>query len=160
MNQYINLNRIEFVITNTCSGKCRHCSNGERLSKSGSINAESAVYVVEQLTKRYAIESVMTFGGEPLLFFDTVCKVHTAARDSGIPKRQLITNGFFTKDSEKIDETAKALCNAGVNEILLSVDTFHQEFIPLEYVIEFAKALLKYNIPNLRVHPAWVIDGQ
>ena len=72
MNRYINLERIEFVITDNCSGKCKHCSNGERLDKSGNINADSAVHAVEQLTKRFEIESVMTFGGEPLLFADTV----------------------------------------------------------------------------------------
>ena len=158
MNRYINLERIEFVVTDNCSGKCKHCSNGERLNNSGSVNADSAVYVVEQLAKRFEIKSVMTFGGEPLLFADTVCKIHTAARDCGIPKRQLITNGFFTNDSKKIDDTAKALYNAGINEILLSIDAFHQEFIPLEPVIVFAEALLEYNASFLQIHPAWVID--
>jgi len=158
MNRYINLERIEFVITDSCSGKCKHCSVSERLSKSGSVNADSAVNAVEQLAKKFTIESVMTFGGEPLLFATTVCKIHAAARDCGIPKRQLITNGFFTNDSKKIDDTAKALCNAGITDILLSVDVFHQEFIPLEPVIEFAEALLKYNVPSLQVHPAWVVD--
>ena len=102
MNKYINLERIEFVVTDSCSGKCKHCSNGERLDKSGSVNADSAVHAIEQLTKRFKIESVMTFGGEPLLFADTVCRIHTAARDCGVTKRQLITNGFFTNDSKKL----------------------------------------------------------
>ncbi|MCL2003526.1 MAG: radical SAM protein [Oscillospiraceae bacterium] len=160
MSRYIDLTRVEFVITNACSGRCRHCSNGERLDKSGSVNADAAVTAVKRLAGRYAIASMMTFGGEPLLFSDTVCKIHAAARDCGIPKRQLITNGFFSKDNQKIDETAKALCNAGVNDILLSVDAFHQEFIPIEPVIQFAEALLRYNAPSLRVHPAWVVDEE
>ena len=157
MNRYINLNRIEFVITDACSGRCKHCSNGERTG-SGSVDADTAVNAVKQLAKRYKIESVMTFGGEPLLFADTVCKIHAAARDCGIPKRQLITNGFFTKDERRIDEVAQALCESGVNDILLSVDVFHQEFIPLEPVMVFAEALLKYDAPSLRVQPVWVVD--
>lgn len=29
MNEYIkNLNRIEFVVTRACTGKCKHCSEG------------------------------------------------------------------------------------------------------------------------------------
>jgi len=157
MNRYIKLNRIEFVITDACSGQCKHCSNGERSGNDG-VDADASVNVVKRLVERYAVDSVMTFGGEPLLFADTVCKIHAASRDCGIPKRQLITNGFFTKDEHKIDEVAQALFASGVNDILLSVDVFHQEFIPLEPVVAFAEALLKYNAPSLRVQPAWVVN--
>ena len=158
MSRYIDLNRIEFVVTDACNGRCKHCSNGERLDKNGSVDADAAVSAIKQLTERFAIKSVMTFGGEPLLFSDTVCKIHSAARDCGIPKRQLITNGFFSKDSHKIDEVAKALCDSGLNDVLLSVDVFHQEFIPLEPVEQFAEALLRHGIPSLRVQPAWVVN--
>ena len=39
----------------------------------------------------------MTFGGEPLLYPETVCKIHSAAKEMNIPKRELITNGYFSK---------------------------------------------------------------
>ena len=158
MSRYIDLNRIEYVVTDACSGRCKHCSNSERLEKSGSVDADAAVTAIKRLARRFAIKSVMTFGGEPLLFSDTVCKIHAAARDCGIPKRQLITNGYFSKDSQKIDEVAKALCDAGVNDVLLSVDVFHQEFIPLEPVKQFAEDLLRHGVLSLRVQPAWVVN--
>ena len=94
MNKYIDLNRIEFIITKACSGKCKHCSWGELPDKSESIDTDTAVSAIKQLTSRYKIESLMTFGGEPLLFADTVCKIHAAARDCGILCREIITNGF------------------------------------------------------------------
>jgi MoaA/NifB/PqqE/SkfB family radical SAM enzyme len=158
MNRFIKLNRIEFVITDACSGRCKHCSNGERSSNGESVNADAAVTAIKQLADRFEIKSVMTFGGEPLLFAKTVCEIHAIARDCGIPKRQLITNGFFSKDQQKIDEVAKALCVSGVNDVLLSVDVFHQEFIPIEPVMQFAEALLRHNVPSLRVQPAWVVN--
>ena len=157
MRNYINLNRIEFGITNACSGRCKHCSNGESPG-SDNINTEVAINVVEQLAGRYAIESVMTFGGEPLLFADTVCKIHSTARDYNISKRQIITNGYFTKDEHKIDEAAKNLCESGINDVLLSIDVFHQEHIPLEPVLYFTESLIKYDVPSLRVHPVWVVN--
>lgn len=155
---YIDLKRIEFVITNACSGKCRHCSAGEHTSAGGSVDADAAVNTIKRLTERFKIESVMTFGGEPLLYADTVCKIHAAARDCGIPKRQIITNGYFSRDERRIDEVAEALCAAGVNDILLSVDVFHQEYIPLKPVMQFADALVKYGVPSLRVQPAWLVN--
>ncbi|MDR3313565.1 MAG: radical SAM protein [Oscillospiraceae bacterium] len=157
-NQYINLNRIEFSITDACSGRCKHCGDGGRSAKGASVRMDAAVDAVRKLANRFPVESVMTFGGEPLLFADTVCAIHAAARDCGIPKRQLITNGYFSKDEKRIDAVAEKLCNAGVNDIMLSVDAFHQEYIPLEPVMAFAEAQLRHKAPQLRVHPAWVVN--
>ena len=99
MNKYMkNLNRIEFVVTMACTGRCRHCSEGEHISKGEHIDGEVAAKAVRDICESYAIESIMTFGGEPLLHPEVVCKIHAAAKESGIPKRDLITNGFFSKD--------------------------------------------------------------
>lgn len=156
MNKYLkNLNRIEFVVTMTCTGKCKHCSQGEHRS-SERIDKDLASDAVRKISKEYNIKSVMTFGGEPLLCYETVCEIHKTAKEMNIPKRQLITNGYFSKDYDKIKLVAKAIIESGVNEILLSVDAFHQETIPLEYVIQFAKAVMNANI-TFKVHPAWLV---
>lgn len=157
MNKYLkNLNRIEFVVTTACTGKCKHCSQGEHRSND-KIDKESAADAVRKIAEKYKIESVMTFGGEPLLCCETVCEIHKAAREMNIPQRQLITNGYFSKDSEKIKYVAQNIIESGVNEILLSVDAFHQETIPLEYVKVFAYAV---SVPDvkLQVHPAWLVS--
>lgn len=77
------------------------------------------------------IASVMTFGGEPLLYPETVFAIHEAARAAGVPKPQIITNGFFCAKQAQREETARRLAQCGVNDVLLSVDAFHQETIPL-----------------------------
>ncbi|MBQ2803719.1 MAG: hypothetical protein IJF07_07460 [Lachnospiraceae bacterium] len=76
-----------------------------------------------------------------------------------IPKRQLITNGFFNKDYEEIRTVARRLAQCGVNEILLSVDAFHQETIPLEPVKEFA-AEIKAQGVRLQTQPAWLVSKE
>ncbi len=158
MNKHLkNLNRIEFVVTMACTGRCKHCSQGEH--KSGeSIDKYIAADAVRKIAKEYNIKSVMTFGGEPLLRHETVCEIHKAAREANIPQRQLITNGYFSRDVDKIKLVAKAIIKSGVNEILLSVDAFHQETISLEYVKTFANAV---NVPDvkLQVHPAWLVSA-
>ncbi len=159
MNKYLkNLNRIEFVVTMACTGKCIHCSQGEHNS-SEKIDKIAASDAVRKIAEKYSIESVMTFGGEPLLCPETVCEIHKAAKEMNIPKRQLITNGYFSKDPAKIKLVAKEIIESGVNDILLSVDAFHQETIPLEYVVEFAKAVSKANV-SFKVQPAWLVDPE
>lgn len=157
MNPYLkNLSRIEFVITMACTGKCKHCSQGDHNSNDNidkSLGAEAVLKIAE----KYNIDSVMTFGGEPLLHPETVCKIHRAATQMNITKRQLITNGYFSKDLDRIKDTAEMLAESGVNEILLSVDVFHQETIPIEYVRVFALAA-KETHTNILLQPAWLVS--
>lgn len=158
MNKYLkNLNRIEFVVTMACTGKCKHCSEGEHKNSDESIDKVLAANAVRKIAQEYNIESVMTFGGEPLLCRETVCEIHKAAKEMSIPKRQLITNGYFSKDFDKIKHVAQKIFESGVNEILLSVDAFHQETIPLKYVKAFAEAIKETDI-KLQVHPAWLVN--
>ncbi len=157
MNAYLkNLNRIEYVITNACTGKCKHCSEGGQSGRE-SIDKASAVSALLSVTRHFPIKTVMTFGGEPLLFPETVCAIHSAARDCGIEKRQIITNGFFTNEENKIISVADALAESGVTEIMLSVDAFHQETIPIEPVKTFALAIKERDI-LIRTHPAWLVS--
>ena len=99
----------------------------------------------------------MTFGGESLLYPEVVCKIHKTASEMGIPKRDLITNGFFTKDRNRIKEVVEALAENGVCTILLSVDAFHQETIPLEPVKYFAECVRKTDI-YIKLNPAWLVS--
>ena len=160
MNKYItNLNRIEFVITYACSGRCKHCSEGSHNASGEHIDAQTAAKAVCEIAENYNITSLMTFGGEPLLYPEAVCAIHSEARKMNIQKRQLITNGFFSKDSAKIREVAEKLAESGVNDILLSVDAFHQEVIPLEPVKEFALEIKRHGV-SLRTQPAWLVGKE
>lgn len=157
MNKYLkNINRIEFVVTMACTGKCKHCSQGSHISNEH-IDGEIAEKAVYDICKHYKINSLMTFGGEPLLYPETVCKIHSAAKEIKIPNRELITNGYFSKDINRIKNVAHMLAESGVISVLLSVDAFHQETIPLEYVKTFAKAVLDERI-SIYTHPAWLVS--
>lgn len=158
MNEYVkNLNRIEFVITMACTGKCKHCSEGEHTGCSGHIETDAALAAIREVCKNYRIESLMTFGGEPLLYPDVVCEIHRTAKEMGISKRDLITNGYFSKDAERIKEVVKNLEASGVCQVLLSVDAFHQETIPLEPVKIFAECVAKSKM-RMKFSPAWLVS--
>ena len=119
MNEYLkNLDRIEFTVTLACTGKCKHCQNGDRVNNSEHIDAEIAADAVRRICEHYPIKSLMTFGGEPLLYPDTVCRIHKTGTEMGISKRQVITNGYFSKKRERIEEVAENLAESGVNDLL------------------------------------------
>ena len=156
MNPYFkNLNKIEFVVTYACTGRCKHCSEGDHTSCGERINPFIAADAVRKIGLEYDIKTVMTFGGEPLLYADAVYEIMNAAKELSIPKRQVITNGYFSKNADQIREVAVRLAECGVNDLLLSVDAFHQETIPLETVRVFATEAKKNGIP-IRLQPAWL----
>lgn len=158
MNKYLtNLNRIEFVVTMACTGHCKHCSEGEHTAKGECIDGDMAARAVCEVCENYNIRSLMTFGGEPLLYPEVVCKIHEAGKKMNIPKREIITNGYFSKDEKRINEVAHMIAESGVNHILLSVDAFHQETIPIDHVKEFAKSIMREGI-FIKTHPAWLVS--
>ena len=160
MNEYLtNLNKIEFVVTDACTGRCKHCSQGEHSARGAKIDGEIAADAVRRIAAEYNITTVMVFGGEPLLHLSAVFAIMNAATKLNIKRRQLITNGFFATDKKVIRETVAGLFASGVNEILLSVDAFHQETIPLDTVMSFTKEVVAYGIP-MRLSPAWLVSRE
>lgn len=137
-HRFRNLTKIEFAVTMACTGKCKHCSEGDHDGFTEHIDAAVAAEAIKEICAHYNIKTVMTFGGEPLLYPDIVCTIHKTASDLGIEKRQLITNGFFSKRPDRIEYVVRNLKDSGVNDVLLSVDAFHQEYIPVDPVFSFA----------------------
>ena len=159
MNPYLkNLNKIEFVVTYACTGRCKHCSEGEHNSCGERIDPQIAADAVRKIAAEYDIKTVMTFGGEPLLYTDAVFAIMKTAKELNIPNRQIITNGCFSKNADKIREVAEQLALCGVNDLLLSVDAFHQETIPLDVVKQFAANAKACGIP-IRIQPAWLVSA-
>ena len=152
-----NLEKIEFVVSYACTGRCKHCSEGDHESKGERIDPRVAADAVLRISREFDIKTVMAFGGEPLLYPDAVYAIMNAASEMNIPRRQVITNGFFSSRIERIREVVKELSSSGVNDLLLSVDAFHQETIPLDAVRAFAVEALDAGIP-IRLQPAWLVD--
>ena len=160
MNIYLKIvSKIEFVLTNACTGRCRHCSAGDSPAAAEYMDPYVAANAVRAIAKDYDVKTVMTFGGEPLLNRDAVYAIISTATELGIPHRQLITNGYFSNDKEFISDVAKKLALSGINDLLLSVDAFHQETIPLDTVKAFAEAVRDNGIP-IRLSPAWLVSRE
>lgn len=157
-NKYLQrLNKIEFVVSYACTGRCKHCSEGDHERNGERIDPVLAADAVRRIASEYDIETVMAFGGEPLLYTDAVYAIISAAKELNVKKRQIITNGFFSEDGERMREVARRLADSGVNDLLLSVDAFHQQTIPLDVVKAFAKEVLACGIP-IRLQPAWIVS--
>ena len=159
MSRYLIVNRIEFAVTYLCNGRCRHCySTQGKETFPKHIDKSFVAKIVRKVGKKYTPESIMTFGGEPLLFPEIVCAIHKEAMNVGIPCREIITNGYWSKNAKKTKKIAKNLAESGVNSISISVDAFHQEQIPLDIVRKTAESCLEIGIEDIAWNPCWVVS--
>jgi organic radical activating enzyme len=161
VNRYLPVNRIEFAVTYLCNSKCRHCQLGEEEERKkfpSHVDKDIAVEIVRKVGKKYNPKSIMTFGGEPLLYPEIVYAIHKEAMKVGIPVRDIITNGFWARKTIEIRDIAEKLVKSGVNDADISVDCFHQEFIPLEIVKKAAESLLKAGMAHVSWDPCWVVS--
>jgi MoaA/NifB/PqqE/SkfB family radical SAM enzyme len=161
LGKYVVVDRIEFTVTYLCNSSCSHCQLGEEEKGKmfpSHVDEEKAVEIVRKVGQAYAPKSIMTFGGEPLLYPEIVCAIHEEAKKMGIPIRDVITNGFWSTRAERIQKIAQNLAKSGVNEVSISVDCFHQEFIPLKTVKKAATSLIEAEIERVRWNPCWVVS--
>ncbi|MGL1892721.1 MAG: radical SAM protein [Spirochaetaceae bacterium] len=158
MNKYLDINRVEFLITGNCTSNCKHCSNSNVGGKSQYLTLEKGKKILDSVKKEYQLNSVMVFGGEPLLYPETTIQLLKYAKKLNIPNRQIITNAFWTKDRSKIDKICQMLKDADVNDILISIDSFHDEHLDYDLVEYAVSKLSKLNFPNIKLHPCWYIS--
>ena len=159
MSKYLHLNRLEYIVTYQCSARCRHCyATSHGYNGPTHIGADLAVHILREAARKYTLDSVMTFGGEPLLYPEVVCAIHEEARTLGVPHRQVITNGYWTRDEGKTREIAQSLACAGVTGVHISVDAFHQEYVSLEWVKHSAVALWDAGLQDLEWNPCWLVS--
>lgn len=160
MNSFLNVNKLEFLITRKCGGHCKHCSVIPKDADPGGsyVDLDCVLEGLSFLLDVFRINSLMVFGGEPLLYPDTATKLFRMATVRSVSRRELITSGYFSKDTSYVDTVVDQLLAAGVNDIKLSIDAFHQEQIPLQYVEPFIVAVLSHKFEHLTIHPAWLVS--
>lgn len=162
MSPYLDLHRLEFSITYRCSAHCLHCQVEDDLRRSApaAIDPALGARIVHRVASAYPLRSLMTFGGEPLLYPEALCAIHYAAQEEGIAHRSIITNAGVPCAEAAFRALARRLAESGVNAALISVDAFHQACIPLEVVERNARALADAGIEELVWNPCWVVSRE
>jgi organic radical activating enzyme len=128
---YANNHQVTFITNYNCNINCRHCfcsapSFGDR--NRGFVSKEIIDKTYEIIGDRKFLVSIL--GGEVSLYPENCKYIADEAHKRGLSFR-FITNGWFGADDEKIDY----LINEIKPEIItISVDEYHQEFIPIETI--------------------------
>jgi len=85
------------------------------------------------------IQGVVFTGGEPTIYLADLHKPIVLARALGL-YTDLRTNAHWAKSKAKALEILNYLANCGLQRLGLSYDTYHQQYIPQEYILNAIEA--------------------
>jgi hypothetical protein len=85
-------------------------------------------------------------GGEPMLYLHVVKEIVFECDRLSIPEIWLFTNGFWANNSPRARTIMENLKAQGLTKVFLSVDVFHQGYIPIEFIKNAIKASVKADL--------------
>lgn len=147
----MNLKAVDFLLSFKCPAQCRHCSYQAGPNRQKVMNPWQANAYLEELTQTQSLEGMTIHGGEPFLFFKELTQILQKAKELAIPKRGIITNGFWADTNKNAQKKLMQLKEAGLKDITISADVFHQEFIIIEKVRQAILASIKVGFDHIWV---------
>ena len=143
------------IITNyICSSKCRHCSYSSSPKWPDDYMTPSMADDIFSILKSLGCFSVHIGGGEPLLKPDKILDVLEVARRNNIKIEYIETNASWYRDEGSTTAVLKELKDHGVHTLLISIDPYHNEYIPFWKVKALIQACSK---AKMKVFP-WQIE--
>ena len=143
------------IITNyKCSSKCRHCCYSSSPQWPGDYMTSSMAEEIFPVLKKLGCYSIHIGGGEPLLKPDKILDVLGVAQRNNIGIEYIETNSSWYKDETSAKAVLRELKNHGVRTLLISIDPYHNEYIPFWKV----KALIRTcSEAKMNVFP-WLME--
>jgi len=135
------------LVTDWCPARCRHCYVCSGPDGSAWMAVEAAAGHLGALARLgVPAEGIHVGGGEPFGDFDRLIAIVRSARDAGLGGIGYVeTCGFWATSEALVRRRLDALAEAGMRQIAISADPYHQEFVPPDRVrrlLEAARTVL------------------
>jgi len=140
------------LVTDWCPARCRHCYVSAGPDGSRWMSVEEGADRFSALARLGADPAgIHIGGGEPFGDFDRLLAMVRAARRAGLDGVGYVeTNAYWATSPEEARTRLVALREAGMRQISLSADPYHQEFVPPERV------RLLYEVAHEAIGPGGV----
>jgi len=136
-----------FYYTNKCNITCGHCISKCTPKKKGKLELKKTVEWLKDLAEM-KIKSAGFSGGEPLIFFDEITCIISKAKKLGL-NVGLLTNGTWAKNWNSTTRTLKGLNKSGLDKLEISIDEFHQKYVPIKNISNILDASKKFSKPEI-----------
>lgn len=131
------------IVTYKCSAACLHCCYSSSPKRDGEYMSKETADKIFALLKDMGCHSVHIGGGEPFMNFDKLLEVCKSALEHHVSVDYIETNASWFTDDNGVSEKLKKLSAAGVDCLLISIDPFHNEFVPYSKIKNLVKCCRK-----------------
>jgi len=143
------------IITNyKCTSKCRHCCYSSSPKWPDDYMTSTMADEIFSILRSLGCCHVHIGGGEPLLKPDKILDILNTARKNNIVIEYIETNSSWYRDERSTNAILKELKDYGVNTLLISIDPFHNEYVPFWKVKALIKACSK---TGMNIFP-WLME--
>jgi len=128
------------LLTYRCNAACEFCYYHCTPQKGGLMPVELCLVAWRSLRVLAGERAkIHLTGGEPFLHWDHLVQILTEGKQQDLgPVDLLETNGFWATDAALVRDRLRQLIRLGVQRLKISVDPFHQEFVPIQPVRRLA----------------------
>jgi hypothetical protein len=135
------------IIANyVCSSKCRHCMYASSPEWPKDYMEAGLADEIFRLLREHGCRSVHIGGGEPLLRPDRLLPVLDAAAKNGVGIEYIETNASWYRDEKRAGEVITDLRRHHVETLLISVDPYHNEYVPFRKIKGLIAACERYGM--------------
>lgn len=119
-------------MTYACPLSCAHCCFSSNPKNTDRLSAKTIIGSIRRLN-RDDISLVAFTGGEPFLLGETLVSAVREASKMGFTTR-IVTSAYFGKHKQNALKRLTALKEAGLDELSISWDDYHERFVEFECI--------------------------
>ncbi|WP_026508563.1 radical SAM/SPASM domain-containing protein [Butyrivibrio sp. MC2013] len=139
-------NKVALLTTNKCTASCKMCCFDCSPQNNEFVDPKVVEKVIYELKTSNSIKTIGFSGGEPFLLYDDLIKITKQVAALGV-RVVCTSNGFWGNNYENAYKKLYAFQTAGLKKLSLSVDNFHQQYIPIENIYNIIRVCKKLCIP-------------
>ncbi|MBV8369796.1 MAG: radical SAM protein [Candidatus Eremiobacteraeota bacterium] len=130
---------LSLITTHRCTAACDHCCFGCSPKVTKAIPVARLHSLIDEAAAIPSFEMVGFTGGECFLLGKHLDALIARATGHGLRTR-VVTNGYWAVTALAARRRIEALRDAGLGEVHLSTGMFHARFVPVERVLQAARA--------------------
>lgn len=137
---------ISLICTYKCTAKCIDCCFKCSPSRIDRLSFKQMVGIIDEATTQFStIKIVVITGGECFTIGEELYELITYIHSKNLQVR-IVTNGYWANSIEKSNYIIERLIDCRLNEINFSTGDCHQQWIPLDFVINGIIASIEHHI--------------
>ncbi len=124
---------VTLMTTNRCTANCRTCGVGAGPGGSKSLSLRAMFQYIDEAAE-IRVRLIVFSGGEPFLLGEDLVTAVRYAASAGLLTR-VVSNAYWATSGDIALEQLGRLKQAGLCEVNFSTGDFHQQFVPIQNVL-------------------------